>query len=174
MTRYQKYLLNNEQIYGKENLKNHLEKIIRNKILIEIGFIDKKKDVLIEESLNYTQINYLLNSRDESHKKNINKYNVANYYFQLAKEFNRIALARNISRNELWKIINKNIIIKEYNNTKQRFYKFIFRGEIIPSTKFVENTLINNEDLPSYLSIIYLDEKVTAELEEAYQKLTMY
>ena len=174
LTRYQKELLNNERIIGKTNIKNYLEKIIRNNILIEMGMIDKKKDVIVEKDLYSTQINFLLNSDDEANERNINKYVVATYYFELAKNFNKIALERKISRNKLWKIVKKNILIKEYNKTKLRIYKNIFRGQIIPSPQFVKNILKNNNDLPSFLSIIYLDEQIKPELKESYEKIIEY
>ena len=85
MSNDQKKLLTNEQINGKINIKHHLEKIIANKILIENGILDEKRDVLIEEDLNYTQIKYLLDTRDETYDKAINKYNVVNYYFLLGQ-----------------------------------------------------------------------------------------
>ena len=167
----QKRLLANERINGKKNIKHHLEKLICSEILIQKGILNNNKDYLIEKDLYNTQVNYLLDCRDDTHDKAINKYNIANYYFILAKEYNRIALNRKISRNKLWNIIKKNIIIRDYNITKQRIFKYIFRGEIIPSLKFVEHSLNTNNDLISYLSIIYLDETITPELGEAYQKL---
>tara|TARA_Y100000766_G_C18757386_1_gene531617 strand:- start:143 stop:670 length:528 start_codon:yes stop_codon:yes gene_type:complete len=167
----QKKILANEKINEKKHIKHHLEKIISSEILKQKGILNNKKDVLIEKTLYNTQVNYLLDCSDDTHYKAINKYNIANYYFLLAKQYNRIALNRKISRNKLWNIIKKNIIIKDYNNTQQRLYKYIFRGEIIPSIKFVENSLNTNDDLISYLSIIYLDEIITPELGEAYQKL---
>ena len=171
LTDDQKKLLTNENIDGKTNIQHHFEKIISNKILIEKGILDDKKDILVEKDLYNTQVNYLLNSRNESKERTINKYNVANYYFELAKLFNRIALERKISRNKLWHIIKKNIIVRDFNNTKLRFYKYIFRGELIPSPKYIEKTLTDNDDLPCYLSIIYLDESITPELDEAYANI---
>ena len=168
---YQKRLLKNEKIKGRINIKDYIEKIIRNNVLIERGAIDKKQDVVIEKDLYSSQVNYLLNNAREENNKAISKYNVANYYFQLAKQFNRIAIERSISRNNLWNITKKNMIIKDQNITTQRLYKYIFRGEIIPSPEFVENSLNNNDDLISYLSIIYLDEIIKPELEESYRKL---
>ena len=136
--------------------------------------IGKKKDVVVEKNLYSTQINYLLNNGDEANERNINKYVVANYYFELAKKFNKIALERRISRNELWKIVKKNILIKEYNKTNLRIYKNIFRGQIIPSPQFVKSTLNKDDDLPSYLSIIYLDEEITPKFKEAYENIIEY
>ena len=89
----------------------------------------------------------------------------------MAKQYNSIALKRKITRNELWNIIKKNNILKDQNISMQRLYKYIFRGEIIPSAKFVEKSLTTNDDLISYLSIIYLDEIIEPELEEAYKKI---
>ena len=80
---------------------------MRNKILIEKGIINNKKDIILEKDLHYTQINYILNNIDDGNLKTINKYDVANYYFQLAKQFNSIALERKLSRYELWNIIKK-------------------------------------------------------------------
>ena len=71
-------------------------------------------------------------------------------------------------------MIRKNIILKNYNKTDRRLYKSIFRGEIIPSPRFVYKTLQKNDDLPTYLSIIYLDEEITPELQEAYRKIKNY
>ena len=139
-----------------------------------MGMIGKKKDVVVEKHLYSNQINYLLNSGNEANERNINKYVVANYYSELAKKFNKIALERRISRNELWKIVKKNILLKEYNNSNLRIYKYIFRGEIIPSPQFVKNTLKKNDDLPSYLSIVYLDETITSEFKEAYENIIEY
>ena len=136
--------------------------------------IDKKKDVIVEKELYSTQINFLLNSDDETNERNINKYVVANYYFELAKKFNKIAIERKISRNKLWMLVKKNILIKEYNKTKLRIYKNIFRGQIIPSPKFIKKTFKKNGDLPSYLSIIYLDEVITPEFKEAYENIIEY
>ena len=136
-----------------------------------MGGVDNKKDVLLEKNLYYTQVNYLLDIRNEDNEKAINKYNVANYYFELAKLFNRIALERKISRNKLWNIIKKNIVMKYYNKTKLRCYKYIFRGELIPSPKIIDKILTYSDDLPSYLSIVYLDESMTIEFKEAYKKL---
>ena len=164
-------LLKNERIYGKTNIKQHLEKIIRNEILIEKGFIGNKKDILKEKDLHKIQVKYLLDCRNESDKKKINKYNVANYYFNLAETFNRIAIHRKISRNELWKMIKKNTIIKDYNKTQKRIYKYIFRGELIPSPKTVERNLKDKDDLTSYLCIIYLNDNISYKLKEAYSLL---
>mgnify|MGYP001196377998 CR=1 FL=1 len=167
----QKKLLVNEKINGKTNIKHHLEKIIYSEILIEKGILNDKKDVLTEKDLYNNQVKYLLDNRDDTQDKAINKYNIANFYFLLAKQYNSIALKRKISRNELWNIIKKNIILKNHNMSTQRLYKYIFLGEIIPSAKFVEKSLTTNDDLISYLSIIYLDEIIEPELEEAYKKI---
>lgn len=171
MNDVQQKILANEKINGKTNITHYLEKIICRKILIEKGILNDKKDILIEKDLYNTQVKYLLDSRDDTQDKDINKYNIANYYFILAKEYNRIAIERKITRNELWSLTKKNIIIKHKNMSEQRLYKYIFRGEIIPSPKFVKKILNNNDDLISYLSIIYLDEIIRPELEEAYKKL---
>ena len=76
-----------------------------------------------------------------------------------------------ISRNKLWSIIKKDIIFKDYNKTILRFYKYIFRGEIIPTPKFVNNILTRNDDLPTYLGIIYLDKTISPKCKEAYEIL---
>ena len=169
----QKKLLRNEKITGKTNIKNHFEKIICSQILIEKGILNHKKDILIEKNLYNTQVNYLLDNRDDRIDKVINKYDIAHYYFLLAKQYNWIALKRKISRNALWNLVRQNIIIKGQKKSYQRLYKYIFRGEIIPSSKFLVKTLANNDDLPSYLSIIYLDEAIIPELEQAYKKIKL-
>ena len=84
----QKKLLANEKINGKKNIKHHLEKIIFSEILIQKGILINKKDILIEKDLYNTQVNYLLDCRDGTHDKAVNKYNIANYYFLLAKKYN--------------------------------------------------------------------------------------
>ena len=154
-----------------DSLKEYIEKIIFNHLLIENGNLDGKKDYLLEKDINNTYIEYILNTSLHSYGDSLNKYNVAYYYAEIAKMFNKIAIKRKISRNELWKIIRENIIFKNCNKTEHRIYKNIFRGEIIPSPGYVYKTLQNNEDLPTYLSIIYLDEVITPELEEAYRKI---
>ena len=58
--------------------------------------------------------------------------------------------------------------MRDLNQTKLRIYKYIFRGEIIPSTNFVKKLLHNYDNLPCYLSIMYLDEEVSKELKNAY------
>ena len=160
LTLYQRELLKTEQIHGRLNIKNHLENVMNKHILIETGLVNGQKDYLVEEDLNYNLIEYILNTSSVSYGKAINKYNVSNYYAQLSRYFSEIAKARKISRNNLWHIIKGNIIIKNYNTTYQRLYKNIFRGEIIPSPKFVYNLLQENDDLPSYLSLVYLDEVI--------------
>mgnify|MGYP001254566771 CR=1 FL=1 len=170
LTQEQKKLLRLKPINGNNNTK-YIEKILFKHLLIENGIVDKKEDYLLEKDLNNTLIEYLLNNSSYSYGEAINKYNVSNYYTELAKQFNNIAIKRAISRNNLWEIIKKNIIFKNSNKTELRIYKYIFRGEIIPSPKYVYKTLNENEDLPSYLSIIYLDELISPELEIAYEKI---
>ena len=131
-----------------------------------------EKDSITEEFLYEKQIKYILETKSTGIKKNINKYTVSNYYYQLAKRFNEIALERNISRNELWQIVKNNILIKNMQKTELRVYKYIFRGEIIPSPMYVYNALNKYDDLPSYLSIVYLDSIITPELKEAYNHIT--
>ena len=76
---------------------------------------------------------------------------------ELVKQFNKIAKKRKISRNNLCNIIKQNIIFKNLNKSQLRLYKYIFRGEIIPSPKFVHNSFKEHDDLPSYLALVYLD-----------------
>ena len=156
------------------NLKEYIEEIIFNHLLIENGTLDGKNDYLIEEDINKTFIEYILNTSSVSYGEALNKYNVSYYYVELAKRFNKIAIKRKINRNELWKVIRENILFRNSNKTDHRLYKYIFRGEIIPSPRYVYKTLQKNEDLPTYLSIIYLDEEITPELENAYRKIKIY
>ena len=156
------------------NLKEYIEEIIFNHLLIENGTLDGKNDYLIEEDINNTFIEYILNTSSVSYGEALNKYNVSYYYVELAKRFNKIAIKRKINRNELWKVIRENILFRNSNKTDHRLYKYIFRGEIIPSPRYVYKTLQKNEDLPTYLSIIYLDEEITPELENAYRKIKIY
>ena len=151
-----------------------MEKIILKHLLIENGAVDGKEDYLLEKDIYNTVIEYTLNTSSDSYGEGINKYNVAFYYTELAKQFNLIAVKRKISRNNLWKMIKENIIFKNSNKTKLRIYKYIFRGEIIPSPRYVYKTLQNNDDLPTYLSIVYLDEGITPELNMAYKKFKIY
>ena len=145
--------------------------MIFNHLLIENGIMNGKEDYLLDKDLNDTLIEYIFNTSSNCYGEAINKYNVSNYYTELAKQFNNIAIKRAISRNNLWRLILKNIIFKNLNNTELRIYKYIFRGEIIPSPKYVYKTINKNEDLPSYLSIIYLDELISPKLEIAYEKI---
>ena len=171
LTHTQKKLLRLKLDKENENLKEYIEKIIFNHLLIENGILNEQKDYLIEKDLNNTLIKYILNTNSNSYGEAINKYNVSNYYTELAKHFNSIAIKSKISRNKLWEMIKKNIIFKNSNKTELRLYKYIFRGEIIPSARYVYKTLNKNEDLPSYLSIVYLDQSISPELEIAYEKI---
>ena len=171
LTQKQKILLRLKLIEGNNNLKEYIEKIMFNHLLIEKGSVNEQQDYLIEKNLNNTFIEYILSTNSESYDSEINKYKVGNYYTQLARHFNRIAVQRKISRNNLWKMVKENIIFKHSNKTELRLYKYIFRGEIIPSPRYVLKILQRNEDLPTYLSIIYLDEEITPELKEAYENL---
>ena len=171
MTHNQKKLLKSKLNKENSNHNEYIEEIIFNHLLIENGTIDKKEDYLLEKDLNYTHIEYTLNTSSDSYGEAIDKYNVSNYYTELARHFNRIAIKREITRNELWKSITKNIIFKNSNKTELRLYKYIFRGEIIPSPRYVYKTIKIREDLPSYLSIIYLDESISPELEIAYNRI---
>ena len=171
MTHNQKKLLRLKLNKENNDLNEYIEKIIFNHLLIENGIVDRKEDYLLEKDLNNTLIEYILKNSSDNYGESINKYNVSNYYTELAKQFNNIAIKRAISRNNLWEIIKKNIIFKNSNKTELRIYKYIFRGEIIPSPKYVYKTINKNDDLPSYLSIIYLDELISPQLEIAYEKI---
>ena len=159
--------LSNERI----NYQRHIERIIFKHLLIEKGIVNEQKDYLLEKNLNRTFIEYILNTNSENYNLHIDKYNLGYYYTELARNFNRIALKRSISRNELWKVVKQNILFKKYNRTELRIYKYILRGEIIPSPKFVYNKLKDNDDLPSYLCLVYLDEQISPELKEIYEKI---
>ncbi|MBW3041847.1 hypothetical protein [Prochlorococcus marinus] len=124
-----------------------------------------------EQDLQKTQVEYLLNTTSNITEKNIDKYKVANYYYFIAKLFNQIAEKRNINRNQLWQIVKNNILFKTFNKTTIRIYKYIFRGELIPSPEFVKNLLEKYDDLPTYLAIVYLDEEITPELNKSYELL---
>ncbi len=174
LTEYQKNLLRLKVDNENNNLKKYIEQIIFNHLLVEKGFVNRKEDYLLESDINKTLIEYTLNTSSDSYGETLNKYNVSNYYAQLAKQFNRIAIKRKIYRNKLWKIIKNNIIFKNSNKTELRLYKHIFRGEIIPSPRYVYRIMNENDDLPSYLSLIYLDEKISPELEIAYDKIRVY
>ena len=155
------------------NLKEYIEEIIFNHLLIENGNVNEQQDHLIEKNLNNTFIEYILSTNSESKDSKINKYHVGNYYTELARQFNRIAVQRKISRNNLWKMIKENIIFKNSNKTELRLYKYIFRGEIIPSPRYVYKTLLKHEYLPSYISIAYLGEVIEPELKSAYEKISI-
>ena len=152
-------------------IKNHLEKTIRNKILIEKGILDNKKDILIEKDLIKTQVNYILSTKSKVYNKTICKYNLANYYYLLARRFNSIALQRKVSRNTLWLNVKENILFKSFSKTELRCYNLFLRGEIIPCPRLVVNVINKYEELPTYMSIIYLDEHISPELNDAYKKL---
>ena len=171
LTQSQKKLLRFKLDKENNNLNEYIEEIIFKHLLIENGIADRKEDYLLEKDLNKTLIEYLLNNSSDSYGKTINKYTVSNYYSELAKQFNSIAIKKLISRNKLWRIIKKNIIFKNSNKTELRIYKYIFRGEIIPSPKYVYKIMNENEDLPSYLSIIYLDESISPQLKIAYEEI---
>ena len=173
LTHKQKSLIKIKLTNESNSYQKYIEKIIFNHLLIEKGIVNDEKDYLKEKELDKTFISYILNTNSDTYGNEINKYSVGNYYMELAKQFNSIALKRKISRNELWKIINKNIIFKNYNKTEHRLYKYIFRGELIPSPRYVHKIFQKNEDLPTYLSIIYLDEQIKAELREAYEKINL-
>ena len=162
--------LTNEKI----SYQKYIERIMLKHLLIEKGIVNEQKDNLTDKGLNETFVEYILSTNSESYDVNIDKYNVGNYYMELAKQYNKIAVKKKISRNDLWKMIRKNIILKNTSKTEHRLYKYIFRGEIIPSPRYVYKTLQKNDELPTYLSIIYLDEEITPELEKAYRKIKIY
>lgn len=174
LTNYQKKLIDRDQINKNNSLTDYINRIIYNHILIEKGYINDRNDDLLEKDLYNNQINYILNSKLEEIEKNENiyKYNIANYYYQLAKQFNKIAKERKITRNELWKIVRNSIQFKDSNQTELRIYKLIFRGELIPSPKYVFKKLHGNDELPSYKSIIFLNRTISSELKKAYESLT--
>ena len=174
LTHNQKKLLRLKLDKDNGNLNEFIEKIVFNHLLIESGTFNRKEDYLLEKDINNTCIQYILNTNSDSYAEAINKFYVSNYYVELAKQFNKIAIKRKIYRNDLWKIIKKNIIFKNSNNTELRIYKYIFRGEIIPSPRYVYQTLQRSDDLPTYLSIVYLDEAITPELNMAYKKFKIY
>ena len=171
LTQNQKILLTDILTNKSNSYQQYIERIIFNHLLIEKGIVKEQKDNLIEKNLNEAFIQYILNTKSDNYDDNINKYSVGNYYIELAKQYNRIAIKRKISRNELWTIIKKNIIFKNSSKTKLRIYKYFLRGEIIPSPRYVYKILQKHEDLPSYLSIIYLDEEITPELKVAYKRI---
>ena len=171
MTHDQKKLLRLKLNKENNNINEYISRIIFKHLLIENGTVYKKEDYLLEKELNNTLIEYILSTNSNNYGEAINKYNVSYYYTELARQFNRIAIKRKLTRNELWDIIKKNIIFKNSNKTELRLYKYIFRGEIIPSPRYVHKTLEKNDDLPTYLSIIYLDEEIKPELKEAYENL---
>ncbi|ABM75438.1 Hypothetical protein NATL1_08801 [Prochlorococcus marinus str. NATL1A] len=172
-THNQKKLLRLKLNKNNENLNEYMKKIIFNHLLIENGTVERKEDYLLDKDINNTFIEYILNTSSERFGE-LDKYNVSYYYTELAKRFNRIALKRKISRNNLWNMIKENIIFKKSNKTELRIYKYIFRGELIPSPRYVQKRLERDEDLPTYLSIIYLDEAITPKLDIAYKKLKAY
>ena len=174
LTQNQKNLLKIKLTNESNSYQKYIEKIIFNHLLIEKGFVNEQKDDLVNKILNNTFTEYILKTKSESYDDNINKYSVGNYYMELAKRFNTIARKREITRNKLWKITKENIIFKNFNNTNLRLYKFIFRGEIIPSPRYVFKTFEKHEELPTYLSIIYLDEEITPELKKAYENIKIY
>ena len=162
--------LTNESI----SYQKYIERIMYKHLLIEKGIVNEQKDNLTAKNLNETFVHYILSTNSGSYDENINKYSVGNYYMELSKQYNKIAIKKNISRNDLWKMIRKNIILKNTSKTEHRLYKYIFRGEIIPSPRYVYKTLQKNDDLTTYLSIFYLDEAITPELNMAYKKLKKY
>ncbi len=171
LTRNQKELLKLKLTNENNSFKKYIKAIILSHIIIEKGIGNGKKDYLLEKDLINLLIEYLLNTNSDNDGEEINKYNVGKYYALLAKQFNKIAIKRKISRNNLWNRVKKNILFESGNKTELRLYKYIFRGEIIPSPQYVYKSLKEKEDLPSYISLIYLDEEISPELKEAYYKL---
>ena len=172
LTMDQKNLLLCESKNNKNKIKDYIEKIIFNHIVVEKGKYKNKTDILIKNDLYRNQVDYILSSDSRKSNDKINKYSIANYYYLLAKRFNDIAFSKRITRNELWKLVKINCIFKDQNETNLRIYKYIFRGEVIPSIKFVKKQIDKYDDLPCYMSIIYLDEVIVPELKESYEVLT--
>tara|TARA_B100001250_G_scaffold408914_1_gene432201 strand:+ start:421 stop:984 length:564 start_codon:yes stop_codon:yes gene_type:complete len=171
LTPEQKGLLRRELIHKGIDAKEYLIETLQNHILIEKGAYRNKQDYILEKNLYKKQIEYLLTNNSNKKISTISKYDVANYYFQLAKQFNKIAQNRDMSRNDLWKITKNNCILKGASKTYLRIYKYIFRGELIPSPNYVAKTLQKNSDLPSYLSIVYLGEMIDPNLNYAHEKI---
>ncbi len=149
-----------------------MKEVLRKHILIEKGSLLNEYDYLSKSDILVKQFHYILDTPDNSGNNRINKYNIANYYYYLACTFNEIAIKRKISRNQLWQLVKRNEFFKKIDKTSLRTYKYIFRGEVIPSPKFVKNSLLKYEELPTYIGIIYLDECIIPELKNAYNLLT--
>ena len=128
LTYEQKELLKKEMLDRETNVKEYIENILYNHILNEKGSYKNKKDYLSEEQQDKLQIEYILKSSSKEKTGQINKYNVSNYYYILAKHYNQIAKERKLCRNKLWEEIKKNILFKEFNTTELRLYKYIYRG----------------------------------------------
>tara|TARA_Y100000766_G_scaffold273322_1_gene274101 strand:- start:235 stop:651 length:417 start_codon:yes stop_codon:yes gene_type:complete len=109
----------------------------------------------------------LLDSRKYiKHKINIIK--IENYYFELSKTFINITKEKNINSLELINQMKENILLKDLSKDNLVSYKNIFEGMYVPSSEIVYNLFEKYDDLPSYLSIIYLGQNINPELKNAY------
>ena len=171
LTQNQIDLITNGIEDGNTVLQDHIESLLKEHIIESKGKYRNSIDRISYTDLYQLQFEYKRISKDKELKNKININTVADYYLNLAKEYNRIAIKRKISRAELWNLVKKNILLKNFNNTKLRIYKYITRGEIIPSPKFVINEIEIFNDLPCYLSIIYLDEIINPDLKISYTRL---
>ena len=174
LTSNQKHLLKGKIFSKKYNYTEYIKMIFKSHVIEAKGKYKDYKDCIVERDLYKKQIEYILKTTDEIDEDCINKFNIANYYFNLAKTFNNVANDRKLKRNELWEIVKKNIICTSFNKTELRIHKYMLRGDIIPSPKYVNKMLNNYDELPTYLSITYLDEIVPGELTYAYERLKGY
>tara|TARA_Y100000766_G_C18743840_1_gene525005 strand:- start:330 stop:899 length:570 start_codon:yes stop_codon:yes gene_type:complete len=176
---YEKYKLTNKQIkllknelrYDKAEIESFVEKVLSKHILFEKGKFKDMNDYIIEEDLQKIHIEYILNKNNSFKYKNIDKYNISNYYYNLAQEFNDIASKRKLNRKELWNNIKENLKLEKFNKSELRLYKYIFRGEVVSSPKYVYNSFQRFGDLRCYRTIIKIVETQNKKLTNSYKKL---
>ena len=142
------------------------------KILLSrrLRYLKNRSKYYLREFTNSIDLTEKINSQTRENNE-ISKYIISKYYYELAKLFEEIANKRKISKSELWEHVKGNIILRGLTNVEQRTYKNIFIGRNIPMGKDIGKILLKYDDLPSYLSIIYLDENISPEMEKAYSNL---
>ena len=168
MTKAQIELIRGELINTPKDLANYLEKILINHVLTEKSEFRNKSDYLSDKDLQKQQVEYILYKNYETEENGKYKYFIFNYYQNLAKHFNTIAIERSISRNSLWHLLKENKLFRTYNKTKLRIYKHIYRGELIPSISNIRNSILNSE-LISFTGIRNLSKEIDIELNNSHE-----
>ena len=133
-------------------------------------YLKNRPKYYLREFTNSIDLTEKINSQTRENNEII-KYIISKYYYELAKLFEEIANKRKISKSNLWEQVKRNMILRGLTNVEQRTYKNIFSGRTIPIGKHIGEILLKYDDLPSYLSIIYLDENISPEMEKAYSNL---